>query len=82
MTELLNIRCNQGHLVITETHILTERFDGASQSMTRSSFTGLVTKGALWNHELTFHGQSGQRLRATGMSGKHAKAVRALLTGR
>ncbi len=82
MSELLNVRCNQGHLIITDTHILTERFDGKTQTMTRASFTGLVTKGALWRHKLIFHGQSGQRLRATGVSGRNAKAVKALLTGR
>ncbi len=82
MAELLNIRCSQGHLIITETHILTERFDGKTQTMTRASFTGLVRSGALWRHKLIFHGQSGQRLRATGMSGKDAKRVSALLTGR
>lgn len=82
MAELINIRCNQGHLIITEEFILTERFDGASQSMARASFTGLETKGALWNHKLIFHGLSGQRLKATGVSGRNAKAVKALLTGR
>ncbi len=81
MAELIRIRCSQGKLIITDTHILTERFDGKSQMMARASFTGLVTKGALWNHKLIFHGQSNQRLKATGVSGRDTKRVKALLTG-
>ena len=79
--ELINVRCSQGRLIITDTHILTERY-GKTQMMERRSFTSLKTKGALWSHKVIFYGQGKGRLVASGMSGRNAKRVRDIMTGR
>lgn len=80
MAELINIRCSQGHLIITETHITTERY-GKTQMMERRFFTGLDAKGVLWNHKLIFHGQSNQKLKVSGISGRTARRVQAIMSG-
>ncbi|HEX6557093.1 MAG TPA: hypothetical protein VF026_30300 [Ktedonobacteraceae bacterium] len=85
MPELITARCTQGKLTITDTHILIERI-GKSQSMPRSSFTGVDMKLALWlimsSYTLTFHGAGGERLKASMVRGKDAKRIRNILTGR
>jgi len=82
MAELINVRCGQGKLIITDTHIIVERF-GKSTTMARSAFTTLdMGLGFGFSQKLIFHGQGGEQLKATMVKSKDAKRIKELLTGR
>ena len=81
MAELIKTRCGQGHLIITDTHIIVERM-GISHSQPRSASTTLDMKWKLMGYTLVFHGAGGERLKASLVKGKDARAIKALLTGR
>jgi hypothetical protein len=87
--ELINVRCSQGKLILTETHIIVELYNLKSSTLDRRSFTALDMKLAmfpiLWIDglsNLTFHGQGGERLVATNVKTREARKIRAILTGR
>jgi hypothetical protein len=90
MSELVKTRCQQGKLIITETHIIVELGHLKSTMLARSSFTTLEMGMAMFPlpfiyegaSNLIFHGAGGERLKATMVKTKEAKAIRMLLTGR
>lgn len=88
MSELLNTRCTQGTLIITETHIVVRLRDFQSRIRERAAFTGIDCKrivpsifglGGGWN--LIFHGKGGERLHANMVKPIMAKKAKMLLTG-
>jgi hypothetical protein len=86
MTELIKARCGQGWLILTEESIIVQR-PGISHSIARASFTGLDMKVTMWAgpwsaYTLIFHGAGVERLKASIVKAKDAKAIKALLTGR
>ena len=84
--ELLNTRCGQGKLIITETHIIIERL-GKSQSMPRTAETTLDMRTTMWAgpwswYTLIFHGAGQERMKASLVMQGDARAIKELLTGR
>jgi hypothetical protein len=90
MSELVKTRCQQGKLIVNETHIIVELYNLKSTMLARESFTGMDMKLAMFPipfimdgaSNLMFHGKGGERLKATMVKTKEAKAIRVLLTGR
>jgi hypothetical protein len=87
--ELINTRCSQGKLIITETHIITELSNLKSTMLARSAFTALDMKLKMFPlpfidglSDLTFHGAGGEIVKAGAVKSKEAKKIRMLLTGR
>lgn len=80
MADLIKVRCGQGWLIVTETHIVVERL-GRSWQTARATFTGLDMKWGLFGYTMIFHGAGGERLKASIVKAKDAKAIKALLTG-
>lgn len=87
--ELINTRCTQGRLIITETHIIVELGQMQSETMARSSFVDLDSRqvvpaifGLGGGVNLAFFGQGNKVIRANLVRPKDAKRVRAILTGR
>lgn len=82
MAELANVRCGQGHLIQTDTHIIIERL-GKSQMMECASFTGLDAQwGFAFSYTLIFHGKGGERMKATLVKKLDMLLIREILTGR
>ena len=84
MPELIKTRCGQGHLIITDESIIVQR-PGISHSIARASFTGMDMKTTLWAgpwswYTLIFHGAGVERLKASLVMQRDARAIRALLT--
>lgn len=85
MAEIINTRCKQGRLIITETQIIVELGNMKSETMLRSAFVGLESKmvvpaifGFGGGVNLIFHSQGSQSLTAYLVSTKDAKKVKAL----
>ncbi len=86
MTELIRARCKQGHLIITESHIIIQ-LNGLGttlreQRLSRSSLTSIDTKMAVpsvfglgGGTNLAFHGQGGEVLRAELVPPKKAQEI-------
>ncbi len=89
MSELLNVRCKQGKLIITETHIIVELGNFRSETMLRTAFVGLDSKMAVpsifglgGGTNLIFHGQGSQDIHADLIPPKEVKKIQALLLDR
>ena len=90
MAELINTRCTQGRLIITDTHIIVERrgLMGQSKTMARTAFSSLEVKtisfslfGKGGGSNLVFHG-GGYALHAGAVRASDVKAIQSILTGR
>ena len=84
--ELINTRCGQGRLIITDRLIRVKLGGMRQQTMNRSALTGVDSKlvalsffGLGGGTTLTFHGQGGEVLRASLVKTKVAKQILQLL---
>ena len=90
MPELVNTRCQQGKLIVTDSHIIVELYNIKSTTLARANFTALDVKWSMFGipflvdsrSNLTFHGAGGERVEATMVKTKDAKRIRSILTGR
>ena len=89
MPELINTRCTQGRLIITETHIIVQLGKRNSETMLRTTLTDLQMQTAVpsifglgGGVNIAFHGQSGHPLRANLVKPADADRIQSLLTGR
>lgn len=81
MAELINVRCGQGKLILTETHIIIEGV-GKSHMMERASFTGMDAQwGFAFSYTIIFHGKGGT-MKATLVKKPDMLRIREILTGR
>lgn len=84
--ELINTRCTQGKLIITEHIIKIQLGSLKEQTLNRSSLTGIDSKMAVpsvfglgGGTNLVFHGQGDVQLHANFVKTKVAKEIKSLL---
>lgn len=86
MSTLIEARCGQGKLIVTDQVIRVQLLGLKSQSLSRSNLTGVDYKmvapsifGLGGGGNLIFHGTGGERLHADYVGAKAAKQIMQLL---
>lgn len=86
MAELFNVRCKQGHLIITENAVKVKLANLKEQSLSRSAITAIDSSmgvpsifGLGGGTNLVFHGQGAERLHADLVKPGVAKEIVSML---